>query len=75
MVIIDTKKNIAHECVSKSEAARIIGVDRSTIRRWEVSSDTQQFNHFIVYFTTVRHRQQKGVMVAENWRPPHYRRQ
>lgn len=60
MVIIDTKNDIAHESVSKAEAARIVGVDPSTVFRWAKISKIQEYNHFKIYFKTIKHKQNKG---------------
>lgn len=73
MVVIDTKNDTAYECLSKSEAARIVGVDRSTMYRWALNEESQVYNSYIVYFKTVRHKQPKGNVNA-SFRPPDYRR-
>jgi transposase-like protein len=79
MVVINTKTNEAHFC-SQSEAARLIGVNRSTIHRWRKQASTkpiQQYNSFTVYFKTVKHKQQKGkpkppprTIQRQGWRRP-----
>lgn len=51
MVIIDTKNDIAYENVSKVEAGRIIGVDRTTIHNWSKREEKKQvYNFFTIYF-------------------------
>lgn len=75
MVVIDTKDQVAHECVSKSEAARIVGVDRSTIHRWEKAGLVQVYNFYTIYFNTFRHKQAKGNNIPDSFRPRGYRRQ
>lgn len=70
MVVIDTRTNKVYECVSKSEAGRIVGVDRVTIYRWSKLSPKQVYNHFELYYNVQRLKQKKGKPRT----PPHQRK-
>lgn len=50
MTVIDTKKDVSYPHLSHKDAAKIIGVDKSTIYRWEKYRRKESFNHFQVYF-------------------------
>lgn len=54
MVIINTKTNQVYINVSKTQAARLIGVDRSTVYRWSDrkigASNIEVYNNFTIYF-------------------------
>lgn len=59
MVVIDRRINKAYFISSKTKAAAIIGVDRSTIERWKKKRMADKtfrevYNYFEVYFDTER---------------------
>lgn len=66
MVIIDTRQEIAYPLISKLDAARLIGVDPSTIHRWAAAGRLQVYNHYHIYFNCVHLKQNKG----EHFRRP-----
>lgn len=57
MVVINTKLNKVYENLSKAEAARLIGVNTSTLFRWMKKSDRETYNHFELYFNTEKYKQ------------------
>lgn len=79
MIVVITKTDEAHYC-SQAEAARLIGVGRSTIHRWMKKSSltpVQYYNSFTVYLRSVKHKQNKGrpklpprVIMRQNRRRP-----
>lgn len=67
MIIIDTRSNNVYSNLSKTEAGRIIGVNRDTISRWkkkrtEDGTFKEVYNSFEVYFNTNMFKQKKGNM-------------
>ena len=65
IIVINNKTNEAHYNLSKTKAAEIVGVNRSTITFWQEKriadqSFLESYRHFDVYFKTIKHLQQKG---------------
>ena len=60
MIVINTKHCEAFSGVSKSAAARIIGVSISTIHRWSKVKKVENYNYWVIYFQETRLKQRKG---------------
>lgn len=65
IIVIDTKSNEAHYNLSKTKAAEIVGVNRSTITFWQEKRIADQsflevYHHFNIHFKTIKHLQPKG---------------
>lgn len=65
MVVVNNKSNEAYYNVSKVAAAKLVGVNRSTIKFWEekrIADETfkEEYNHFTIYFKSVKLTQSKG---------------
>ena len=52
MVVINTHTDEAFENVNKTQAAAMIGVDRSTILRWSKQKKKEYYNMWVIYFNT-----------------------
>jgi len=70
MTVINTKTNFVTECASKVKAAKIIGVSRNTIARWEKlraedGTFKEVYNNFEVYFNTTTHKTKKGINLSK----------
>ena len=50
MVVINTHTDEAFENVNKTQAAAMIGVDRSTILRWSKQKKKEYYNMWVIYF-------------------------
>jgi DNA-binding XRE family transcriptional regulator len=64
MTIIDTRRDQSHENVTKAEASRLIGVDRKTIRRWEIARQRdgtfkEVYNSFVIYFNVILYKRRR----------------
>lgn len=65
MIVVNNKTNEAYYNVSKTEAGRIVGVNRSTIKFWQEKriadqSFVENYNNFTIYFRTKEMKQRKG---------------
>jgi hypothetical protein len=70
MTIVNTKTNFVHECASKVKAAKVIGVNRNTVARWEKARKNdgtfkEVYNNFEVYFNTTTHKQKRGINLSK----------
>jgi len=52
MVVINTHTDEVFENVNKTQAAAMIGVDRSTILRWSKQKKKEYYNMWVIYFNS-----------------------
>jgi len=54
MTIIDLKTNTSYPLLSVSQAAKIVGVDESTIYRWKKLRAKENYNSFLIVFIEIK---------------------
>ena len=52
ILVIDNKNHTSYFSKTKTQVAKIIGVHRNTIYRWERTGKSETFNNYTVYFNS-----------------------
>lgn len=50
MIVIDTKRNKAYGNLNKTQAGKLVGVNRRTILAWSKRGKVEHYNRYVIYF-------------------------